>query len=567
MWKKNLALGLFMPIILAFISCDGSGDRRAESFVPGAERADESEGLTGVSNNKTGDANEQGKVDVPLIPPPPIVLPPATGSPNISLPGGHSGGNHDDSFCSDDADCPADFICLDNTCRSSGELVSITISEAIRASIAIGTELQLIATGTFIDGSTQDITSSVVWSSSDITVATVSNELDSQGLVAAIAVGITEITASLGALSGNTTITVTDAVLISIAVTPQNPSIFVGDTQQFIATGTFSDSSTQDLTTSVIWASSVSDSATISNTAGSNGLATSVGPGSTSISASFAEVSGSTTLTTVATTLYAILDSGSPGSIVHHVVSIDYSDSNNIIYVPLGTIAGLTDKYFISATLDTTAGKIFAALSDFDSNTSVEYMYLYSITFPDLLSITPFFVGTNVYINLNPQVTYSIDNNLFYYAVNNDPLGYDYKINTIDSSGNIIVTTINTSNLQNSGNGLQIFNNFIYATYRPGNSFTVDFASINDATTGSISSPITPQPPGQLWSVFDLNGVLWGTTQFAASSLPSYSLYKLQSTTGGVPASSPFPSELVGSMPTTFEDDTIVNISLFTPAS
>jgi len=81
-----------------------------------------------------------------------------------------------------------------------------------------------------------------------------------------------------------------------------------------------------------------------------------------------------------------------------------------------------------------------------------------------------------------------------------------------------------------------------------------------------MSSPITPQPPGQLWSVFDLNGVLWGTTQYSGSSPPGYSLYRLQPTTAGLPAASPFTSALVGEMPTTFQDNLIANAALFARA-
>ncbi len=267
------------------------------------------------------------------------------------------------------------------------------------------------------------------------------------------------------------------------------------------------------------------------------------------------------------TNLYAILDIGTVGSIVHKVVSIDTSDPNNISYTPFGTISGFADKYFVSATLDPILGKIFFALSDSDSNTSVNNIYLYSVTFPDLATITPFCVNNIVYVNLNPQITYNNANGLFYYAINNDPLGYDYKVNTIDNSGSIVVSNINTANIQNSSNGLQIFNNNVYATVRPGNSFTVYYASINGNTTGSISSPVTPQPPGRIWSIFDLNGVLWGTTQYDGSSPPSYSLYQLQCTSAGLPASNPFPSELVGNMPTTFESNAIANMTLFTPTA
>src|SRR5206468_663501 len=100
--------------------------------------------------------------------------------------------------------------------------------------------------------------------------------------------------------SDSTTATVTVAptlTLTSLAVTPTNPSIVTGGTQQFTATGTFSDGSTQDLTTSVTWASSVTAVATISNTTGSQGRATAVGTGSTTISATSGSVSGSTVLT------------------------------------------------------------------------------------------------------------------------------------------------------------------------------------------------------------------------------------------------------------------------------
>ena len=81
--------------------------------------------------------------------------------------------------------------------------------------------------------------------------------------------------------------------LVSIAVTPGNPSVIAGKTQQFTATGTFSDSSTQDLTNSVVWASQTTTVATINST----GLASTLIVGSSTISATFGSVTGSTTLT------------------------------------------------------------------------------------------------------------------------------------------------------------------------------------------------------------------------------------------------------------------------------
>jgi len=71
-------------------------------------------------------------------------------------------------------------------------------------------------------------------------------------------------------------------VLQSITVSPTSASIAVGATQQFTATGHYSNGSTQTLAAGVTWNSSATTYATI----GATGLATGVAAGSTSITAS-----------------------------------------------------------------------------------------------------------------------------------------------------------------------------------------------------------------------------------------------------------------------------------------
>lgn len=71
------------------------------------------------------------------------------------------------------------------------------------------------------------------------------------------------------------------AALVSLTVTPSALTAPIGGTQQFTATGFFSDGTTQDLTSSVIWNSSSPAVAVIT----SGGLATVQGPGATTISA------------------------------------------------------------------------------------------------------------------------------------------------------------------------------------------------------------------------------------------------------------------------------------------
>jgi hypothetical protein len=184
-------------------------------------------------------------------------------------------------------------------------LVSVEVLPAT-PSVSNGLTQQFTATGLFTDNSTQDLTTQVTWGSSDGAVATVSNAIGSQGLAASSAAGNTTVSATLDGVSGSTVFTVTDATLVSIEVSPASPSMANGLTQQFTATGLFTDNSTQDLTTQVTWASSDSAVATVSNAVGSNGLAATTAVGSTTMSATLDGVSGSTVFTVTDATLVSI---------------------------------------------------------------------------------------------------------------------------------------------------------------------------------------------------------------------------------------------------------------------
>jgi len=175
--------------------------------------------------------------------------------------------------------------------------ISTIVVTPTNPSIPDGLTQQFTATGHFNDGSTQDITVSATWSSGTQSIATISNTAGSKGLATAVAAGTSTISATYGGQTGSTTLTVTPATLQSIAITPANPSIANGSTQQFTATGTYSDGTTQNLTTTVTWSSSSTGVATISNSAGSKGLATAVGAGTTTITGTSGSVSNHTTLT------------------------------------------------------------------------------------------------------------------------------------------------------------------------------------------------------------------------------------------------------------------------------
>jgi hypothetical protein len=84
-------------------------------------------------------------------------------------------------------------------------------------------------------------------------------------------------------------------VLQSITLSPTSVSISVGATQQFTATGNYSNGSTQNLTSSATWTSSVPADATIS----AAGSATGVAAGSTNITATSGSVVSSAAALTV----------------------------------------------------------------------------------------------------------------------------------------------------------------------------------------------------------------------------------------------------------------------------
>lgn len=184
---------------------------------------------------------------------------------------------------------------------TNATLSSIAVAPA-SPSVALGLTQQFTATGTYTDGTTQDLTSSATWTSSNTAVMTLSNAGGSQGLASTASTGTSTVTATHSSVSGATNVTVSNAVLTHIDVSPSSPSIIVGQSQQFSATGTYSDNSTSDITSTATWESASLAYATISNAGGTHGLALGVDAGSSVIKATLSGMFGTTTLTVTAPT-------------------------------------------------------------------------------------------------------------------------------------------------------------------------------------------------------------------------------------------------------------------------
>jgi 6-phosphogluconolactonase (cycloisomerase 2 family) len=100
-------------------------------------------------------------------------------------------------------------------CSGSGPsspptLTSIAITPA-NAAVSVGSNQQLTAQGIYSDGTMTDISSSVSWSSSDETLASIS----SSGLAAAAAIGRPQVTATSGGVTGSTRLIVVEGTWVA----------------------------------------------------------------------------------------------------------------------------------------------------------------------------------------------------------------------------------------------------------------------------------------------------------------------------------------------------------------
>ncbi|TGL63530.1 beta strand repeat-containing protein [Leptospira sarikeiensis] len=221
---------------------------------------------------------------------------------------------------------------------TAAKLVSIAVTPT-NPSVAKGLTRDFVATGTYTDASTQNLTTQVTWSSSDTSKATISNASGTEGKATGVAVGTTNISATLGSVtSPSTTLTVTAAVLQSITITPSNPSVAKGRSQNLTATGTYSDSSTQNLTTQVTWSSSSNSTVGVSNANGTEGKGTGVSVGTATVTATLSSVSSSITFTVTS----AELD------------SIEVHFNNSSIAKGTSALADATGTYSDGSTLDLT---------------------------------------------------------------------------------------------------------------------------------------------------------------------------------------------------------------------
>lgn len=239
---------------------------------------------------------------------------------------------------------------------------SVVISDAIITklnitpqdnSIPVGLESKLEATVTLSDGSTIIVTDhpDLSWKSNETNVATVKSGLASgNGMVRGEGTGNTTVVATAvvndSPFSAEADITITNAVVTDLQVSPSKLGLPVGEKRELIATATFSDGSTLDVTNdpALTWISDDVEVATVNTGLQSdNGIATGVSVGSSVITASGVangtSFSATSTLEITEDPLLSIAIEGSPSIPVYYYLgSLKENYTVNAVYKTRGSV-------------------------------------------------------------------------------------------------------------------------------------------------------------------------------------------------------------------------------------
>jgi uncharacterized protein YjdB len=386
-------------------------------------------------------------------------------------------------------------------------LNSLAITPA-NPSIANGLTKQFMATGTYSDGTSPDVTASVTWSSANTQVATVNES----GLASSVAIGSTLITASLGSEETTTELTITDATLNSLAITPANPSIANGLTEQFTATGTYSDGISVDITASATWSSAETDVATVND----SGLASTLATGTSVVTATFGAKSATSTLTVTDAVLSSIALTPVDPSIANGLTeqftatgtysngtSIDISAS--MTWSSANTQVATVNESGLASGVAIGSALITASLGSEETTTEL------TITDATLnsLAITP----------ANPSIANALTQQLTATATYSDGISVDITASATWSSAKTDVATVNDSGLASAfATGTSV----VTATF--GAKSATSTLTVTDAVLSSIAlTPVDPSIANGLTEQFTATGTYSDGTSVDISASMTWS--------------------------------------------
>jgi len=319
-------------------------------------------------------------------------------------------------------------------------LNSISLSP-VDISIAKGFSTRLNATGHFSDSSAQDISHSVVWQSSNQSVASISNANDDTGVLNSLAAGTTTVSASFSGISNSTSVTVSETPLTSISLQLANNQMYVGSQQAIKAMAYFSDNSSLDISTLVTWSSSDRSIASVSNAENTAGTIQAVSSGNVTVSASLGGIDGSAGLS-------IIDDPDAPISLSiitsPNVILDDATDSSTITVIvrPADSSGNVADNTTINLVI--TEG---ANVSNQTINTSAGSAgFVFNSNYTGFIKINATIVNTDIsnsaYIYTTPNFVSIVPNTAYKFTTynNNTLLAGSWFSQAIQNLSNRIFT-------------------------------------------------------------------------------------------------------------------------------
>lgn len=215
-------------------------------------------------------------------------------------------------------------------------------------SLPEGLTRQYQAMGYYSDGSNLDLTSEVVWSTTNPSGATVSNATEAKGLLTAVKNGEYEVKATLGSFISKKVIAVSDAKLIAISFLNESPLTKHGLSINMSALGQYTDGVSRSITSSVFWSIDYSTTghskvAWISNSSNERGKIYTINQGVAIIKATLEGIEHSVEFNVTEKEIYSLsisptnstIDLGNPVTFNAIAVytdgtTIDVTDTNNL---------------------------------------------------------------------------------------------------------------------------------------------------------------------------------------------------------------------------------------------
>ncbi|MFZ6816850.1 Ig-like domain-containing protein [Undibacterium sp. Ji22W] len=358
-----------------------------------------------------------------------------------------------------------------NLTVSPAALVQLAITP-VNPSLQVGATQALIVTASYTDGSTVNVSTSSTYTSVTPAIAKV---IANTGVVTGVSTGTSAVSATFNGMTISTTVTVTPALLVSIAVTPASANINIAGTQNFVATGTYSDGSVTNISSSVVWTSSDITKATIL----SGGTATGLAIGSSTMTATFQTKSGSALLNVVPTPT---------------ITSITVTPATNTVAVGGTKSFVATALYSDSSTLNITSTAIWSSnqpliatvnsvgvTTGVSSGLATMSASLGGRTGTADLTVTPALVMTSITVTpLTPSAAVGATLQFVATAVYNDLSTQNISNTVVWSSSNAIVATISNSAPKGLASALAVGNTTITATQ----------GTLNANTNFTVTAPL-----------------------------------------------------------------------------